>query len=332
MKKLAINGFGRIGRLFFRAALAHPTFNRQFEIVAINDLTDAPTLAHLLKYDSVHGKLEGGVKAQGTSLSVNGKTIPVFAKKTIEELPWKELGVEYVLESTGFYTEKAKAEAHMRQGAKKVIVSAPCTGSDFTLVLGVNDEKYDAAKHHVISMASCTTNCLAPVAKLLHENLQIQSGFMTTVHAYTNDQRILDLPHKDLRRARSAAVNLIPTSTGAAKAIGEVIPELKGKLDGLAIRAPIPDGSVNDLVVSVAKQAKAEEVNAFLKEAAEGSLKGILEYSEDPLVSSDIIGNPHSAIVDGLSTKCIGNTVKVLAWYDNEWGYSNRLVDVFPLL
>ncbi|MBU1197161.1 type I glyceraldehyde-3-phosphate dehydrogenase [Candidatus Micrarchaeota archaeon] len=332
MKKLAINGFGRIGRLFFRAALQNKKFQKEFEIVAVNDLTNANVLAHLLKHDSVHGKLALDVKAEGNALIVGGKNVRVLAEKDIEKLPWKELGVEYVLESTGRYTNVEDASKHLNQGAKKVLVSAPCKGDAFTMVLGVNHTQYDASKHHVVSMASCTTNCLAPIVKVLHEHLKIERGFMTTVHAYTNDQRILDLPHSDMRRARAAAVNLIPTTTGAAKAIGAVIPDLKGKLDGMAIRVPIPDGSLNDLTLEVGKACSAAEVNQLLKQAAQKELKGIMWYSEEPLVSTDIIGNPHSAIVDGLSTKTIGTTVKVLGWYDNEWGYSMRLTDVFPLL
>ncbi len=339
MKTLAINGFGRIGRNFVRAALKHPAFLKEFEIVAINDLTDPATLAHLLKYDSVHGKLSNDIAATENSISIDGKEMKVFKEKTIEGLKWKELGVDFVLESTGIYTDREKAKAHLQQGAKKVLISAPGKNADVTLVPGVNLKAYDKETHHVISMASCTTNCLAPVAKVLEQHFKIKAGFMVTIHAYTNDQKILDLPHKDLRRARAAGVSIIPTTTGAAKAIGSVIPSLRGKLDGIALRVPVPDGSINDLTCIVEKETSAEEVNAMLKDAAQNELKGIMDFSMEPLVSTDIIGNPASSIVDGLLTNVVkkpdsikGDLVKVLAWYDNEWGYSNRLLDLFKIL
>ncbi|ABB14777.1 ArsJ-associated glyceraldehyde-3-phosphate dehydrogenase [Carboxydothermus hydrogenoformans] len=323
--KVGINGFGRIGRNMFRAALNNP----EIEIVAVNDLTDAKTLAHLLKYDSVHGIFAADVEAKDDAIVVNGKEVKVYAEKDPANLPWKELGVEIVIESTGKFTKKADAVKHLEAGAKKVIISAPATDEDITIVMGVNEDKYDPANHHVISNASCTTNCLAPVAKVLHEKFGIVKGLMTTVHSYTNDQRILDLPHKDLRRARAAATSIIPTTTGAAKAVALVLPELKGKLNGFAMRVPTPNVSVVDLVVELEKPATKEEINAALKEAAEGELKGILGYTELPLVSVDFNGNPLSSIVDGLSTMVIeDNMAKVIAWYDNEWGYSNRLVDL----
>ncbi|HLC47967.1 MAG TPA: type I glyceraldehyde-3-phosphate dehydrogenase [Candidatus Norongarragalinales archaeon] len=339
MKNLAINGFGRIGRLFLRAALKDNAFTNQFDIVAINDLTDAKTLAHLLKYDSVHGKYASEIAAKEKSITVNGNEIQILSEKTIQGLKWKEMGVDFVLESTGLYTDREQALYHLQQGAKKVLISAPAKNPDVTLVPGVNMQNYDRNTHNIISMASCTTNCLAPVAKVLEDNFKIKSGYMVTIHAYTNDQKILDLPHKDLRRARAAALSTIPTSTGAAKAIGEVLPSLKGKLDGIALRVPVPDGSINDLTVQVEKETSVEEVNAMLKDAANNEMKGILEYSTEPLVSSDIIGNPASSIVDSLLTNVIkkpnsikGDMLKVLAWYDNEWGYSNRLVDMMKLL
>ncbi len=323
--KVAINGFGRIGRNFFRACADNP----EIEIVGINDLTDANTLAHLLKYDSVHGRFSKPVEAKGNSIVVDGKEIEVTAIKDPAQLPWKELGVDIVIESTGVFRDREGAGKHLQAGAKKVIISAPGKNPDLTVVLGVNEEQYDPEKHNIISNASCTTNCLAPVAKILHQEFGIVKGYMVTVHAYTNDQRILDLPHKDLRRARAAAINIIPTTTGAAKAVGEVLPELKGKLDGTARRVPVADGSLVDLTVVVEKATTEEEINAKVKEYAEGSMKGILEYSEDPLVSQDIVGNPHSSIFDALSTKVIeGNFVHVSSWYDNEWGYSNRLKDL----
>jgi len=326
--KVAINGFGRIGRNTLRAAVK---MNANFEVVAINDLTDSKTLAHLLKYDSVQGVFDANVSAKEGAIVVNGKEIRVLAEKDPAVLPWKAMGVDVVIESTGLFTEREGAAKHLTAGAKKVLISAPAKNADATLVLGVNEKIYDPAKHSIISMASCTTNCLAPVAKVLNDTFGIKYGFMTTCHAYTNDQKILDLPHKDLRRARAAALSIIPTTTGAAKAIGEVIPELKGKLDGLALRVPTPDGSVNDLVTVLNKEVVREDVNAAVKAAADGPMKGILQYTEDPLVSVDVIGNPHSSIFDSLSTMVIGgkgNLVKTLSWYDNEWGYSCRLVDM----
>jgi len=323
--KVGINGFGRIGRNVFRAALG----NADVDIVAVNDLTDAKTLAHLLKYDSVHGILNADVKDSGSDILVNGKPIKVLAEKDPASLPWKDLGVEIVVESTGRFTDANKAEAHLKAGAKKVIISAPAKGEDITIVMGVNHLKYDPAKHHIISNASCTTNCLAPMAKVVHETFGIKHGFMTTVHSYTNDQQILDLPHKDLRRARAAAMSIIPTTTGAAKAVSLVLPELKGKLNGFALRVPTPNVSITDLVAEVEKPATVESVNAALKAAAEGELKGILAYSEAPLVSRDYNGNANSSIIDALSTMVLeGTMVKVISWYDNEWGYSNRVVDL----
>ena len=323
--KVGINGFGRIGRNVFRAALK----NSEVEVVAVNDLTDAKMLAHLLKYDSVHGKLDARVEATEGAFIVNGKEIKVFAQRNPADLPWGELGIDVVIESTGFFTDKAKAEAHIQAGAKKVIISAPATNEDITIVMGVNHEQYDPAAHHVISNASCTTNCLAPFAKVLHEQFGIRRGLMTTVHAYTNDQQILDLPHKDYRRARAAGESIIPTTTGAAKAVSLVLPELKGKLNGFAMRVPTSNVSVVDLVMELDKTATVEEINGALKAAAEGPLKGILGYSEEPLVSIDYNGDPHSSTIDALSTMVLdGNMVKVVSWYDNEWGYSNRCVDL----
>lgn len=323
--KVGINGFGRIGRNLFRAGINDPAI----EFVAVNDITDPDTLAHLLKYDSVHGRFKGDVKAGEGEIIVNGKSIKVLSERDPANLPWGALGIQIAVESTGIFTKRAEAEKHLSAGAKKVIISAPATDEDITMVLGVNDEKYDASRHNIISNASCTTNCLAPVAKVLHEKFGIKSGLMTTTHAYTNDQKILDLPHKDLRRARAAAINMIPTTTGAAKAVGLVLPELKGKLDGMAIRVPTQDVSVVDLVAELGKDTTTEEVNAALKEAAEGPLKGILAYTDEPLVSTDFLGDPSSSTVDGLSTKVLGNRmVKVLAWYDNEWGFSCRMVDL----
>ncbi len=323
--KVGINGFGRIGRITYRAAVK----NKEIDVVAVNDLTDARTLAHLLKYDTIHGPLDLEVKVKDSGLVVGGKEIKVLGVRDPGELPWKELGVEVVIESTGIFTKRDDAAKHLSAGANKVIISAPATNPDITVVLGVNEDKYKADEHHIISNASCTTNCLAPVAKVLMDKFGVKRGFMTTIHAYTNDQSTLDFPHKDLRRARAAAANLIPTSTGAAKAIGLVIPELKGKMDGIAMRAPVADGSVVDLVAELEKEASIEQVNKAVQEVADkGRLKGILGYTEDPIVSSDIIGNSYSSVFDGLSTMVIGNMVKVIAWYDNEWGYSNRLVDL----
>ncbi|MBT1074593.1 type I glyceraldehyde-3-phosphate dehydrogenase [Geobacter grbiciae] len=327
--RVAINGFGRIGRSVLRAAIKE----KGIEFVAINDLTDAKTLAHLLKYDSVHGPFPGKVEAGNGEIIVNGKPIKILAVRNPEELPWKKEKIDVVLESTGLFTSREKAELHLKAGAKKVIISAPATNEDITIVMGVNSNLYDPKKHNIISNASCTTNCLAPVAKVLHETFGIEKGLVTTVHSYTNDQQILDLPHKDLRRARAAAMSMIPTSTGAAKAVALVLPELKGKLDGMAIRVPTPNVSVVDLVVTLSKKADADKVNAALKKASKGSLKGVLGFSEEPLVSIDFNGNPLSSIVDAGCTKVIeGNMVKVLSWYDNETGFSHRVVDLMKLI
>ena len=323
--KVGINGFGRIGRNFFRAAYKDPAL----EIVAVNDITDAKTLAHLLKYDSVHGRFEEEVGVKDSALVVAGKTVQVLAAKDPSELPWGKLGVEIVIESTGKFTEREGAEKHLKAGAKRVIISAPAKNPDATFVMGVNEKTFDPAKHFILSNASCTTNCLAPVAKVLLDTFGIERGLMTTIHSYTNDQKILDLPHKDLRRARAAGLSMIPTTTGAAKAVALVIPALKGKLDGMAIRVPTSNVSVVDLTVELSKAATAEEINAAMKKAAEGPLKGILQYVEEPLVSVDFNHTSYSAEFDALSTKVIeGKMVKVLAWYDNEWGYSCRLADL----
>jgi glyceraldehyde 3-phosphate dehydrogenase len=323
--KVGINGFGRIGRLVFRVLMDR----KDFEVVKINDITTASTLAHLLKYDSIHGKFKGDVSSTDNAIIVNGKKITISAEKDPANLKWKEIGVEGVIESTGVFTKRADIAKHLEAGAKKVVLTVPAKDEiDATIVLGVNDYMLKA-EHQIVSNASCTTNCLAPVAKVLHENFGIVRGFMTTVHAYTNDQKILDLPHKDLRRARAAAVSIIPTTTGAAKAVGKVIPDLKGKLDGFALRVPVSDGSVVDLVAELKKPVTVEQVNKAMKQAAESSLKGILEYTEDPIVSCDIVGNSHSSIFDALSTMVMeGNMVKVVSWYDNEWGYSCRVVDL----
>ena len=323
--KVGINGFGRIGRNVFRAALNNP----EIEIIAVNDLTDAATLAHLLKYDSIHGTFDAEVAVDGDNLVVNGKKVKVLAQTDPAKLPWGELGVDIVVESTGRFTVGEKAKAHIAGGAKKVIISAPAKGEDITIVMGVNETKYDAAKHNIVSNASCTTNCLAPFTKVLLENFGIESGLMTTVHSYTNDQRILDLPHSDLRRARAAAMSIIPTTTGAAKAVALVLPELKGKMNGFAMRVPTPNVSITDLTVVLSKDTNEKEINEALKKAAEGELKGIMGYNELPLVSRDYNGCPLSSIVDGLSTMMVGpRMAKVVAWYDNEWGYSNRVVDL----
>jgi len=323
--RVAINGFGRIGRNVFRASLR----NKDIEIVAINDLTDAKTLAHLLKYDSVFGGFEADVKAGDGKLIVGGKDIAVVAKSDPAELPWKDLKIDVAIESTGRFVDKASAGKHMTAGAKKVVISAPAKDPDATFVLGVNEQTYDPAKHHVVSNASCTTNCLAPMAKVLHDNFGIVHGLMNTIHSYTNDQKLLDLPHKDLRRARAAAVSIIPTSTGAAKAVSLVLPELKGKLDGISLRVPTPDVSVVDFVAEVSKKTTVADVNAALKEAANGKMKGILQFEESPLVSIDFKGNPHSSIVDAALTSVMeGTMVKLISWYDNEWGYSCRLRDL----
>ena len=327
--RVGINGFGRIGRNIMRAALG----DRNIDFVAVNDLTSAHTLAHLLKYDSVLGNLHARVEAKEDSISVDGDEFKVLSKRDPAELPWKALGVDVVFESTGLFTDRAAAAKHIAAGAKKVVITAPAKSPDITLVLGVNDEKYDPATHQIISNASCTTNCLAPLAKVIHQKFGIKKGWMTTIHSYTNDQNLLDLPHKDLRRARAAALSMIPTSTGAASAVGEVLPELKGKLDGFAMRVPTPNVSVVDLVALVDKKTSAQEVNAALKDASTGALKGLLQFSEEELVSIDFKGNPHSSIVDAAYTKVMdGDFVKVLSWYDNEWGYSNRCVDLLRLL
>jgi glyceraldehyde 3-phosphate dehydrogenase len=327
--KVAINGFGRIGRNIVRAGL----HRKDIEFVAVNDLTDTKTLAHLLKYDSVLGRLHEDVQLESDSISIGGKRLKVFAQRDPGELDWASVGAQIVVESTGHFTDATKAAKHLRGPVKKVIISAPATNEDITLVLGVNDKMYDPAKHNIISNASCTTNCLAPLAKVLDDKFTILKGSMTTIHSYTNDQPILDFPHKDLRRARAAAINMIPTSTGAAKAIGLVMPHLKGKLDGYSMRVPTPDVSVVDLVALLEKNTTTEEVNAALKSAATGALKGILDYTEDPVVSSDMLHNPNSSIVDAGLTKVLdGNLVKVVAWYDNEWGYSSRVVDLIALL
>ena len=325
--KIGINGFGRIGRNFCRAAIENP----DIEIMAINDITDAKTLAHLLKYDSVHGILKD-VESGPNWISVNGKKFDVLSERDPARLPWSQYDVRCVVESTGLFTSREQASKHLTAGAGKVLISAPAKDPDVTLVLGVNHDIYDPSKHRIISNASCTTNCLAPVAKVINDTFGIIRGQMTTVHAYTNDQRLLDLQHKDLRRARSAATNIIPTSTGAAKAIGVVLPELDGKLNGIAMRVPVADGSIVDLVMTVEEEATTQEINGAFEKAANGSMKGILQYTEEPLVSTDIIHNPHSAIVDSQFTSSQGNLVKVLAWYDNEWGYSQRLVDVLTLI
>jgi glyceraldehyde 3-phosphate dehydrogenase len=323
--KIGINGFGRIGRNYFRAALAKGS---DLEIVAVNDLTDNKTLAHLLKYDSVTGRLPAEVDFDGDQIVVNGKAIKVLEDRDPANLPWGDLGVDIVIESTGFFTKAADARKHIDAGARKVLISAPASGEDATFVMGVNHESYDPANHHIISNASCTTNCLAPLAKVFNDNFGIERGLMTTVHAYTADQNLQDGPHKDLRRARAAAINIVPTSTGAAKAIGLVMPELLGKLDGFALRVPVPTGSITDLTVTATRAASADEIKAAYREAADGYLKGILKYTEDEIVSSDIVSDPHSSIFDSGLLRVIGDQVKLSAWYDNEWGYSNRLVDL----
>lgn len=331
MVKVGINGFGRIGRNVFKALLEN--YGSELQVVAINDLTDAKTLAHLLKYDSLFGKFDGSIEVKENSIVVNGNEIKIFAERDAASIPWSSVGCEIVIESTGFYTDGNKAKAHISGTVKKVLISAPATNEDITIVMGVNHDKYDSAKHNVISNASCTTNCLAPFAKVLHEKFGIVKGLMTTVHSYTNDQKILDAPHKDLRRARAAAESMIPTTTGAAKAVALVLPELKGKLNGFALRVPTPTVSCTDLVAEVSKQVTVEEVNAVLKEASETTLKGILGYEEEPLVSMDYRQDKRSSIVDALCTMVIeGNMVKVVSWYDNEWGYSNRLADLTSMV
>ncbi|MEW5796850.1 MAG: type I glyceraldehyde-3-phosphate dehydrogenase [Candidatus Zixiibacteriota bacterium] len=326
--KVGINGFGRIGRLVFRAARG-----TNIEVVGLNDITDAKTLAHLLKYDSIHGRYPDEVGVDGDKIVVAGKKIPVFAILDPAKLAWKDLGVDVVLECTGRFTKKEDAAKHIQAGARKVLISAPAKGHDGTFVLGVNSDQYDKSKHHVVSIGSCTTNCLAPVAKVLHDTFRIERGFMTTIHSYTADQRLQDAPHKDLRRARAAAMSMVPTSTGAAKAIADVLPDLKGKLDGCAIRVPTPDGSLVDLTVLVGRETTAEEVNAAMKKAAtSGPLSKTLQYCEDPIVSTDVIGNPHGSIFDSEYTNVKGNLVKVFAWYDNEWGFSCRMVDMMLMM
>ncbi len=327
--RVGINGFGRIGRNFFRAALAQ---GADIEVVGANDLTDNRTLAHLLKYDSILGRLPADVSYDDENIIVGGHKIRALAERDPAALPWKELGADVVIESTGFFTDADKARAHIDGGAQKVIISAPAKNEDFTVVLGANDGDYDPAKHHIISNASCTTNCLAPLAKVLHDAFTIERGLMTTIHAYTADQNLQDGPHSDLRRARAAALNVVPTSTGAAKAIGLVLPELKGKLDGYALRVPVPTGSATDLTVTLGRDTTVDEVNAAYRAAADGALKGYLTYTEDEIVSSDIVTDPSSCIFDSKLTKVIGNQVKVVGWYDNEWGYSNRLVDLVSLV
>jgi glyceraldehyde 3-phosphate dehydrogenase len=330
--KVGINGFGRIGRLVYRAGMKNPNF----DFVAVNDITDAFTLAHLLKYDSVHGVLNSSIKADGNKVIVDGKSFEIFAEKDPSTLPWKKLGVELVVESTGKFTDGASAKKHIEAGAKKVLISAPAKKSDVpvkTIVLGVNDDKYDHKNDHILSIGSCTTNCLAPVAKVLNDNFGIKRGFITTIHAYTNDQRILDSPHKDLRRARAAGMSMIPTSTGAAKAISLVLPELEGKMAGVAVRVPVPNASLIDLVVETEKEMSIQSINEAMKKASQGKMAKYLEYTEDPIVSTDVIGNPHSAVFDALSTMVMGkNMAKVFAWYDNEWGFSVRMVEMLEMM
>ena len=327
--RVGINGFGRIGRLVFRGAFQDP----EIEVVAVNDITDPKTLAHLLQYDSVHGRFPEKVEATEDGFRIGDRHVKVFAEREPQKLPWKDLGVDYVVESTGVFRTREQAAWHLEAGAKKVIISAPAKGEDLTVVMGVNEDQYDPANHHVVSNASCTTNCLAPMVKVLQDNFRIVHGFMVTVHAYTNDQRILDLPHKDLRRARAAAQNIIPTTTGAASAVGKVLPELKGKLDGYAMRVPVPTVSIVDFTAVVEKATTIEEVNAAFKAAAEGPMKGILAYVEEPLVSMDFKGDPHSSSIDASLTNVIdGNLVKAVSWYDNEWGYSMRVVDLIKYM
>ncbi len=326
---VAINGFGRIGRLVYRHAYKDPAFN----IVAINDITSPDILAHLLKYDSVHGRFPSAVKATESGLEVDGKQVRIVAEKDPTKLPWKELGVDVVVESTGLFTKRADAEKHLAAGAKRVFISAPATDPDVTIVPGVNHTEFDLEKHKIVSVASCTTNCLAPVAKVLHENFGIHYGLMTTIHAYTNDQKILDAPHKDLRRARAAAVSMIPTTTGAAKAVTKVLPALKGRLDGTSVRVPVSDGSLVDLTFETEKATSVEKINGAMLEASKTSMKNIIEYTEDPIVSIDVVGNPHSAVFDSLATMALGDKFfKVMAWYDNEFGYSGRMVDVLRMI
>jgi glyceraldehyde 3-phosphate dehydrogenase len=327
--KIAINGFGRIGRLVFRAGYK----SKDVEFVAVNDLADAKTLAHLLKYDSVHGIMNAEIKAKDNSIIVDGKEVKIFSEREPEKLPWKDLGIDVVMESTGKFTDRAGAERHLKAGAKKVVISAPAKSPDVTLVFGVNQEVYDKNKHNIISMGSCTTNCLAPIVKILHSEFGIEYGLMTTIHAYTNDQVVMDEPHKDLRRARAAALSMIPTTTGAAKAISEVMPEMKGKLDGLAIRVPTPNVSIVDFVATLSKSTSKDEVNAKFREYAQGAMKGILACTDEELVSRDFSGNPYSSIVDLPNTTVIGSKmVKILSWYDNEWGFSNRMLELLSFI
>ncbi len=331
MIRIAINGFGRIGRNVLRCALQHSQYGKKFEIIAVNDLGNIEILAHLLKYDSIYGKFDGVVTTKNNGIEVNGKLIKFFSQINPSKLPWKTIDTDVIIESTGIFCTREGASKHLQAGAKKVVISAPAKEPDLTIVLGVNEHLYDSDKHNIISNASCTTNSLAPPVKVLNDKFGIEKAFMTTIHSYTGDQRILDFPHKDLRRARAAAVSIIPTTTGAAKAVSLVIPELKGKIDGLAVRVPTPDGSLTDLTCVLKKEVTKEEINSELKKASEGSLMGIMQYSEEPLVSVDIVGNPHSAIIDGLSTRVIGergNFAKIFSWYDNEWGYSCRIVDL----
>jgi glyceraldehyde 3-phosphate dehydrogenase len=327
--RIGINGFGRIGRLVLRAGCD----DKGLEFVAINDITDAKTLAHLYKYDSIHGRFKGEIVEGNNSIKVKGKDIKIFAERDPAALPWNDLGVDIVVESTGLFRSREQASKHIEAGAKKVLISAPAKGHDGTFVLGVNADQFDKERHHIVSIGSCTTNCLAPIVKVLHDAFEIKTGFMTTIHAYTNDQRILDQPHKDLRRARAAAMSMIPTTTGAAKAISEAIPEVKGRLDGVAIRVPTPVGSIIDLVANLKAEVSVESVNAAMKKAADGPMKGVLQYTDEPIVSADIIGNPHSSIYDALSTMVMGkNMVKVFSWYDNEWGFSCRMIDMLKLM
>lgn len=323
--RIGINGFGRIGRLVLRAGYNDP----ELEFVAVNDITDAKTLAHLFKYDSIHGRFKGDTKGGNDSIEVDGKSVRIFAEKDPAAIPWGDLGVDVVVESTGLFKTRETVTKHIQAGAKKVLISAPAKGHDGTFVQGVNFDQFDKKKHDIISIGSCTTNCLAPIVKVLHDNFKIAHGFMTTIHAYTNDQKILDLPHSDLRRARAAALSMIPTTTGAAKAISEVIPEMKGRLDGVAVRVPTPVGSLVDLVADLETGTSVESVNSAMQKAADGPMKGVLQYTEEPIVSVDVIGNPHSSIFDALSTMVTGgNMVKVFSWYDNEWGFSCRMVDM----
>ena len=331
MIRVAINGFGRIGRNVLRASLGHSQYRKKFEIVAVNDLGNTETLAHLLKYDSIYGKYNGTIEAKNDGIDVDGNHIKFFSQVNPSKLPWNDLGIDVAIESTGIFRTREGASQHLEAGAKKVIITAPAKDPDITVVLGVNEHLYDADKHNIISNASCTTNSLAPPVKVINDTFGIEQGFMTTIHSYTGDQRILDFPHKDLRRARAAAVSIIPTTTGAAKAVALVIPELKGRIDGIAIRVPTPDGSLTDFTCILKKSVNKEEVNNALRRAADGPLRGIMQYTEEPLVSVDVVGNPHSAIIDGLSTKIngeSGNLLKILSWYDNEWGYSCRVVDL----